>query len=73
MAEIEKVCGNCSNHCRSSKYGGKGGARKACRPELLEWRKRIERAGLYVRDYKGYGPRHHCHRPDDFDPGEAPC
>lgn len=66
MSETEMVCGNCANHCRSSKYGGRGGVRKACRPELLEWRRSIEGARFYTRDYKGYGPRHHCHRPGDF-------
>ena len=67
MTEIEKVCGNCANHCSTSKHGGKGGAVMACRPEVMAWRKSIEGARLFTRDYKGYGPRHHCHRHDDFE------
>lgn len=66
MTGIEKVCGNCANHCRTSKYGCYGGKVKACRPELLELRRSIEVARFYTRDYKGYGPRHYCHRPGDF-------
>lgn len=66
MTSIEKVCGNCANHKRTSKYGCYGGKVKACRPELLEWRRSIEGARFFTRDYKGYAPRHHCHRPDDF-------
>ncbi len=73
MSGIEKVCGNCANHCRTSRYGGRGGARKACRPEVAAWKRSVEGARLYTRDYRGYGPRHHCHRPDDFEAEEAPC
>ena len=56
MTEIEKVCGSCANHCRTSKYGSRGGSMKACRPEVMAWRKSIEGARLFTRDYKGYGP-----------------
>lgn len=73
MSGAEKVCGNCANHCRTSKHGGRGGARKACRPEVEAWKRSVEGARLYTRDYRGYGPRHHCHRPDDFEAKEAPC
>lgn len=53
MTEIEKVCGSCANHCRTSKYGSRGGSMKACRPEVMAWRKSIEGARLFTRDYKG--------------------
>lgn len=39
---------------------------RACRPEVVAWRKSIEGARLLTRDHKGHGPRHHCRRPDDF-------
>ena len=71
MTEIKKVCGSCANHCRTSKYGSRGGFIKACRPEVMAWRKSIEGARLFTRDYKGYGPRHRCHRPDDFERKEV--
>lgn len=66
MTSIEKVCGNCANHKRTSKYGCYGGKVKACRPELQEWQERVQSAQYFTRCYKGYGPRHHCHRPGDF-------
>ena len=67
MTEIEKVCGNCANHCSTSKHGGKGGAQMASRHEVKPRRKSNERARQITPDNKGYGPRHHCHRHDDFE------
>lgn len=66
MKHVEKVCGNCANHKRTSKYGCYGGKVKACRPEHQEWQEKVQGARYFTRDYKGYGPRHHCHRQNDF-------
>lgn len=68
VSVIEPVCGNCRHHVVTSAYGCKGGSRKACRYEHREW---VTRKGCFqTRDYKGYGPRHHCHRMGDFIPKE---
>mgnify|MGYP000858718709 FL=1 len=66
----DKRCGTCKHWTRTRKHGGQGGSRLACKPQQDEYWKQFE-GKRYVWDITtGYGARHKCHRPDDYEAKE---
>lgn len=65
----DMVCGSCKLWRRTRRHGSRGGTRLACGAELDEHRMLLEEGGAryFMDTSRGYGPRHICHRPDDFE------
>lgn len=73
MTDECKRCGTCARWKATIAHGGYGGKRLSCSSEMEEWHDRYPDAkGYSLSDIEyGYGSRHPCHRPYDYELASA--